>query len=272
VVPGRPQPTNGTIIGVAVVLFGAVLLGVGMHHVVSTGTCSSTGYSSNLGPVPHCPKGTGWWILFIIGGVFLAVIGGLLSAGSTAVLIIPAIFGGIGIGALTVAFQGHPSSSTKTFALIFGGAFAVTALIPPLFIVFGAIRKLGRSARAPSPLGTRAPRPASAFGGAGQPDAILGAYAAGSTAGGSALGGPTVAGPTVATPPAAPGSLFAPPSTAFASASSSSASSPSTPSAHARRPAEDAIDKIARLAELHKSGALTDDEFSREKAKLLGEL
>ena len=43
-------------------LFGAVALGVGMHHLVATGTCSSTGYSSHYGPVPYCPKGTGWWI------------------------------------------------------------------------------------------------------------------------------------------------------------------------------------------------------------------
>src|SRR5262249_45828472 len=34
----------------------------------------------------------------------------------------------------------------------------------------------------------------------------------------------------------------------------------------------DAIEKIARLAELRDKGALTEDEFNREKAKLLAEL
>jgi hypothetical protein len=32
------------------------------------------------------------------------------------------------------------------------------------------------------------------------------------------------------------------------------------------------MDKIAKLADLHTRGALTDDEFTREKAKLLAEL
>ena len=30
------------------------------------------------------------------------------------------------------------------------------------------------------------------------------------------------------------------------------------------------LDSIAKLADLHKKGALTDEEFAREKAKLLG--
>src|SRR2546429_102833 len=169
------MPSNRTISGVAVLLFGAVLLGVGIHHVVSTGTCSSTGYSANFGPVPHCPKGTGWWILFVIGGVFLVLIGGFVSAGSGAALIIPGIFGAIGVGSISVAFQSHVASSTKTFALIFGGAFAATGLIPGLFIGAGAIRRMSRSARPSSPLGPRATQPvASPFGGdVAQPDAIM---------------------------------------------------------------------------------------------------
>jgi hypothetical protein len=30
------------------------------------------------------------------------------------------------------------------------------------------------------------------------------------------------------------------------------------------------LDSLSKLADLHKAGALTDDEFAREKAKLLG--
>jgi len=41
-----------------------------------------------------------------------------------------------------------------------------------------------------------------------------------------------------------------------------------TPSA----PSNDALDKIAKLAKLREQGALTEDEFNREKAKLLSEL
>jgi uncharacterized protein YnzC (UPF0291/DUF896 family) len=43
---------------------------------------------------------------------------------------------------------------------------------------------------------------------------------------------------------------------------------PRTPSA----PGNDALDKIAKLAKLREQGALTEDEFNREKAKLLSEL
>lgn len=244
---GRPQPSNSTIIGVAILLFGAVLLGVGIHHLVSTGTCSSTGYSSNLGPVPHCPKGTGWWILFLIGGIFLSLIGGFVSQGSTAALIIPAIFGAIGIGSLTVAFEDHVSSSMKTFALIFGGAFTASGLIPAVIILWSSAGRMRRTARAPSPASsafgaTSSTAAASPFGaGSSQPDAIMGAYASGA---------PTSAAPS---PSIAP-----------------SFTAPRAPSA--RRSGEDPLDKIARLAELRKSGALTEDEFNREKAKLLGEL
>jgi hypothetical protein len=37
------------------------------------------------------------------------------------------------------------------------------------------------------------------------------------------------------------------------------------------QPAGDVYDRIAKLADLHKSGALTDEEFQREKAKLLAQ-
>jgi hypothetical protein len=33
---------------------------------------------------------------------------------------------------------------------------------------------------------------------------------------------------------------------------------------------DDQIDELAKLAELHESGALTDEEFEAEKAKILG--
>ena len=55
------QPSNRTIIGVGMLLFGSVLLGVGMHHLIKTGTCSSTDYSSHYGRVPLCPAGTGFY-------------------------------------------------------------------------------------------------------------------------------------------------------------------------------------------------------------------
>jgi hypothetical protein len=131
---GRVEPSNRTIIGVALLLSGSVLLGVGMHHVVATGPCSSTGYSSHYGPVPFCPPGEGWWIMFVIVGILLAVFGGILSGGSSATLIVPAVFAGIGIGTLTILSDSNVTSGTKTFAAIFGGALALLGVAPALLV------------------------------------------------------------------------------------------------------------------------------------------
>jgi len=231
------QPSNRTIIGVAMLLFGAVVLGVGMHHLIKTGTCSSTGYSSHYGPVPFCPKGTGWWILFVIGGIFLAVIGGLVCGATSALLIVPAVFCGIGFGALTVAFDSTATSSTKTFGAIFGGAFAFFGVMPLLIWGISALRRTG------------ARTPVSAFNPTAlkNDDPIMGAYTT----------TPATSSPTM---PSGLGSFNTPTVTAPAAAR--------TPSA----PSNDALDKIAKLAKLREQGALTEDEFNREKAKLLSEL
>jgi hypothetical protein len=221
-----------------------------MHHVVTTGTCSSTGYSANFGPVPHCPAGTGWWILFLIGGIFLAVIGGLIASGSSAGLIVPAIFCGIGVGSITVAFDSHAASGTKTFGLIFGGAFVVFGVIPALLMASSGVRRL-RTAPAPSSRGASASgasssqfgATASPFGPAAQPDAIMGTYASATPGMTSALQpAPRTTSPSALAPAAAGGS------------------------------AGDPLGKIAKLAQLRDQGALTEDEFNREKAKLLAEL
>lgn len=237
------QPSTRTIIGVAMLLFGAIILGVGMHHLVATGTCSSTGYSSSYGPVPYCPKGTGWWILFVIGGIFIAVIGGLVSGTTSALLIVPAVFSGIGIGALTIAFDSSASSSTKTFAAIFGGAFAFFGLVPLIIWGISALRSSG--ARTPS--STFSPT-------ALKSDPIMGAY----TSGGTASATPTTLSGL--------GSFSTPAAAAPPTGGMSAAAQPTG------APGGDALDKLAKLAKLHEEGALTDDEFNRQKAKLLAEL
>ncbi|MFL5829141.1 MAG: SHOCT domain-containing protein [Solirubrobacteraceae bacterium] len=234
---GRIEPSNSTIIGVALVLFGSVLLGVGMHHVVATGTCSSTGYSSNLGPVPHCPAGTGWWIMFIVVGILLGVFGGILSGGSSAALIVPAIFTGIGVGALSVAFDQNVHSSTKTFAAVFGGAFAFFGIVPALIIGGSSLLRSG---------GSSGRNRQSAFGTPAGSDAIMSAYA------------------EVPRTPAPATTTFTPGSVATFQ--------PSSPAVSAAKASGDALDKIAKLAKLREQGALTNEEFNREKAKLLSEL
>ena len=242
---GRLQPSNRMIVGIALLLFGGVLLGVGIHHVVKIGTCSSTGYSSHYGPVPYCPKGTGWWIAFMVGGIFLTVIGGLIAGGGAVGLILAITFGAIGAGALTVAFDSNVSSGKKTFGTIFGGSFLAFAALAALATLWVGLSRLSRgSPRRPTGLGPPAvssfgtstpPTASSAFGSsAGEPDAILGAYSAG----------------VPAQTPAVRAPVTGPPATG----------------------SQDPVDRLAKLADLHKSGALTDEEFAREKARLLGEM
>jgi hypothetical protein len=38
------------------------------------------------------------------------------------------------------------------------------------------------------------------------------------------------------------------------------------------QPAEDPLDRLAKLAELHSGGALTEEEFAAEKAKILTDI
>ena len=121
-----------------------MLLGVGIHHLVATGTCSSTGYSGNYGPVPYCPSGTGWWFAFVFGGI-IGVIGAFM-AGNGA-LIFAAIFGAIGFGALSLLLDSSARSSTKVFGAVFGGVFALVGVVAGLVLLGGAITSLRQSLR-----------------------------------------------------------------------------------------------------------------------------
>jgi hypothetical protein len=239
----RAQPSNLRIVGVALLLFSGVLLGVGIHHLISTGTCSSTGYSANYGPVPRCPSGTGWWFAFVFGGIIGSLIGALM-AGSLG-LVFAGIFGAIGFGSLSILFDSNTQSGEKLFSAIFGGCFALVGVAASVAVIASALRSLrppssksttGRAPTAPSVFATsRAP---SAFGSpSNDADPIMSAYAA------SAKAAPSV--PPVSPLRPAPGRA----------AGQAAAGSP--------------VDELAKLAELHQKGALTDQEFANAKAKLL---
>jgi hypothetical protein len=238
-------------------LFSGVLLGVGIHHLIATGTCSSTGYSANYGPVPTCPSGTGWWMAFLFAGIFGAIIGGFVSAFSTVGLIMPVTFGGVGFGALSLLFDSHAKSGSKTFGAIFGGAFALVAVGIAFAVIGGAIssaRSKPKKRRSGSTIiGGTPPSTTSAF---GSPQSTATDAAAASVFGGDAKSADPILGAYAAGQSG----------TVVPAASTSVAGLGSVASA----PSGDALDKISRLAELHSKGVLTDDEFGREKAKILG--
>jgi Short C-terminal domain len=240
------KPSNLQIGGVALLLFSAVLLGVGIHHLVATGTCSSTGYSASYGPVPRCPSGTGWWFGFVFGGIIGCLIGALMARGVG--LVFAGIFGAIGFGALSIVLDAHTQSSTKLFAAVFGGCFALVGVIAAVAAVASALGSLRRGAGngtvAPSGFGT--PQATSAFGSPSKDaDPILAAYNASRTV------SPT---PTASTP--APTALNLLPGLQAARNVASTAG----------------LDELAKLSDLHQKGALTDEEFASAKAKVLGQL
>ena len=231
---GSSGPSNTVIAGVAVLLFGGVLLGVGIHHMIRTGTCSSTGYSANYGPVPTCPPGTGWWFAFLFGGIILGIVGGFMTASGTGMSISPiffSIFGGIGFGALSLLIDSKASSGTKVFGGIFGGCFAVVGLGAGWAMLSAAIKAINGTASSSSSSSSRS-MPGSSF-----------------------------ARSSLATMTAAQGVV----TNAFKS-SPAPVPSRSSPSGDDT----DSLEQVEKLAALHKAGALTDDEFAKEKAKLLG--
>jgi hypothetical protein len=220
-------PSNVLIVGMAILLFTSVLMGVSIHHLVRTGTCSSTGYAANYGPVPTCPAGTGWWIGFLMIGIFGGIIGGGMTAAGSGASISPiffGIFGAIGFGALTVILDHHVSSGTKLFAALFGGSFAIVGTLSGI----GMLKRAVNAMQGPH---THI---------SGSPDPV-----------------PSVASAVVASPKIVTNAF----KTLGPSRSSPSQSDPGSA----------ALDQIEKLAELHKSGVLTDEEFAKEKAKLLRE-
>jgi hypothetical protein len=236
------QPSNARIIGVALVLFCSILLGVGIHHMVSIGTCSSTGYSADYGPVKTCPAGTGWWFLFLFGGIIGTIIGALM-AGSVG-LIFGGIFGGIGFGALTILLDANASSGTKIFGAVFGACFAIVGVIAMFIVLRNAVGSLSSSGADSSGAGSGLGGPAPS----GSGDPIIGAYNA------SVAVTPTAVRPVAAPRPVVP--------------STASGLGLQATTAHSGK----AVDDLEKLAELHQRGAVTDAEYAAAKAKLLGEM
>jgi hypothetical protein len=259
-----PQPSNLTIIGVALVLFSAILLGVGIHHVVATGTCSSTGYSADYGPVPTCPAGTGWWFAFLFGGIFGCLIGAAMAR--SVGLVFAGIFGAIGFGALSNLLDSSASTGTKVFAAAFGGCFALVGVIAGIVVIRSALSSTGGSAKRKT-RGARGKEAGLAVAGGnsafGTPatdvDPIMSAYNASQDA----------TSPTLSS--TAPARSNAPPATGPTQISPLNLV-PGLQAAAAARASHDPIDELTRLGELHKQGVLSDEEFATAKAKLLKQM
>jgi hypothetical protein len=140
----RPSLNRRLIAGLTLLALGVSLFATGIYHGFEHGSCSTTGYSSHYGPVPHCGKGVGWWMLLLMVGLVVAGAGAVLS-GVGSSLGIPVLFVAVGAPFIALAFRhdhshlltGSSSSTGKLSAGIFGACFVVSG------VVWGAIA--GRS-------------------------------------------------------------------------------------------------------------------------------
>jgi hypothetical protein len=224
------------ILGLGIFGGGVALANVKLVQLLETGTCAS-------GNTPYairnpCPAGTGTAILLLMAGIFAALIGiGLFAARGTP------------------SWAKGREHRVSTYAVTWGVGFTATgatALVAALgdhslgqggklgglivgitFLVMGVPALLFAAWSLIASLGSRDERPM---------------MAATSLAGG---------GGTVTTVEGLQG-VTSQPSTGFRTVATSSVG-------------EGRIAKLQTLADLRKSGALTEQEFEREKARLLGE-
>jgi hypothetical protein len=124
-----------TVLGLGLVGLGIGMLCLGIFHGFAHGSCSSTGYSGNYGPVPTCSKGTAYWMGMLMAGIVVAG-GGAVLARSVGSLMIPLLFVAIGAPFIALAFGNHgqlmlnaSASTGKIFSGVFGACFVISGLI-----------------------------------------------------------------------------------------------------------------------------------------------
>ncbi len=224
------KPRN--IIGFAMVISGGLLMAVGLNALFATGSCASGGPYISANP---CPPGTGGHILELMGGIFLATFGIIIS-GSFAIS-----FGGFftGVGAYSlvhVLSTDNPPTGATTAGEIVGVTFLLIG-VPTLLIGLWSAAQSSGSSPSRTPIDIAGLTAGSNLTAAG----AMGGLAPMGGSGGSAY------------TPVAPTIMRAPAATA----------------ASVVKPAGDPLDKLKELADLKDRGVLSDAEFQTQKAKLL---
>jgi hypothetical protein len=142
------------IVGFALVGLGAAMFALGLFHGFEHGSCSTTGYSRNYGPVPHCAKGVGFWMLMLLIGIFVAV-GGAILSGTAGSLLTPIMFVAVGAPFVVLGLRsghtqllvGSSAGAGRVFSGIFGGAFVVSGVLWGASAARGALSGIDRNSR-----------------------------------------------------------------------------------------------------------------------------
>jgi hypothetical protein len=233
----RPR-TGKRIAGVALMILGVAVMAYGTHYLTVNGTCSSTGYVS-FGPVPTCRGPEALYItsVFFLGPA-LALVGWLMAGVSG--LMWPVFCLGMAVALITIRQETTVTAGAKAAGTLTGECFVVLAVIS----VIVTVRK--RRNRKPAP-----------------------ASFAGSEIGPSGLAAPP--GPSGLTVPLGPSGPAGPGTELVTSPPGTHrAGTPGTRTAN--EPEPDPLDTIAKLARLRGSGAITEEEYERQKAKLLSQI
>jgi hypothetical protein len=232
----KSRPLGKRVLGVALMLLGAAMIGWGAHYLTINGTCSSTGYVS-YGPVPKCSGGEFFYITAtFFAGPAVALVGwGYAQIFS---LLWPLVCLATGAGMITIRLDQNAATGSAAFGLAAGIVFFALAVVSGVVTVRNRRRGKTRGAVVPG----------------------VGAVSAGSP------GGPLITPGSSSFTGPAQGHLNtpAPGPVDFGGLTDDS------PSAGAA--GMDPLDRIAKLAQLRDSGALTNEEFEREKAKLLSQM
>lgn len=149
------------VVGLALLALGAALFAVGIFHGFQGGSCSTTGYSAHYGPVQHCGKGVGWWMLILTAGIFVAGAGAAL-AGTLNTLAIPVLFVAIGAPFVALALRGgnthlligRSSGTGDLYAGVFGACFVIAGLVWGVIAGRSAVSGLSGSSRLAGLLGS----------------------------------------------------------------------------------------------------------------------
>lgn len=229
---GKPVSAGRRIGGIALMLAGVALIGFGAHYLAVSGNCSSTGYTS-YGPVPKCGGGEALYILSVFFlGPALAVVGWLMAHAWGTLW--PLVCVSLGAGLVTIRPGQKQAAGVPAPGVFAGSCLFALAVLSVVITVRKRLRRRAVSVGLAG-LGVVGPGPVD-----------LG------------MSGPAVLPVTADTPPAWDAPVSDPPGHDVPQAASGSGSDP--------------LDQIARLAQLRDSGALTDEEFQREKAKLLAQM
>jgi hypothetical protein len=236
-----------TVVGAALFLGCITAFNIGLVNLMEIGTCASGGPYVSARP---CPEGTGGKMALLFGGIIGGLIGAAIFAfrgdrpGGSGESLAGGFFGwgtfawglffaGTGTVALVSSLTMEDDGTDgKLGGLIVAGTFLTMGLPVFLFSLKGILTNLVSGRRG---------------GGSRGKEMSMGDAANAAAAAAASSSSPGGAG-------SSPG--WAPPAAAPAPAS--------------RDSEVDELDQLARLDQLRKSGALSQTEFDREKAKILG--